>query len=728
MRALTLLLLLLAIARSSLASDAGTSFTVSSEKTTAYVGEPIRLNLVWRSDIKATAIRALSLEPAIFYDDQVQVVIPRNTAPENDQVGLPIGGRRAIATRTLDLDNHEALGTITLPIYVKFERPGNYEIGDVALKFARLHRAAGVFGRYASYFNNGFFEAIDRSQKHDLVSISSDSLSIEVLPLPPGADARFSGLFDPVSFEVDLGSTDTTVGSLVKLDIQVSTPVPAAMLSLPKIANQRALRRRFLINGGYNRLWNESGATFQTSFRPLAATSKQFPPIEFQVFDPASGTFKIVTTQSVPMTIQESDTADQLTVFQDFGTPLISQSQGIWHNLDRNKMNDLMNLLFRWIQIGFWPILLLGPVLFVALLPIAKERRRRAMDAHYRDQVAAYDAFKKSTCDSPEQWEAFLAYMAATFRAGKRAWTIRDSKKALRAIGADREDIASIEEMHTRADGEQFGPLEGPTDYSKLSGIALRINRLVGRSSLFVLSLFLLGQTELPAEEWDTAQELHQQALAASGDISKAEFLFIEAALKFEAAAKAGDHVGEAWYNAGNAWFEAGSLGRSITAYREAERYLPFDNGLNENLQVARMLVANTVPQTKPWWERIPLNWVQLLLIVFNFAFWAVLLLKVRYPDWRCRSTLITTSLLLAASLLLFVFRQATALPSGVVTDGDFFAKKGPSYAYQNAFAEPVYEGLEVEIIESRGDWSLVKLDDSRECWMMSANLSIIGQ
>ena len=56
----------------------------------------------------------------------------------------------------------------------------------------------------------------------------------------------------------------------------------------------------------------------------------------------------------------------------------------------------------------------------------------------------------------------------------------------------------------------------------------------------------------------------------------------------------------------------------------------------------------------------------------------------------------------------------------GVVVAGSVYGRKGPAYRYQQAFLEPLHDGLEFRILDQRDDWLLVTLADDRRCWIPS--------
>ncbi|HUR44338.1 MAG TPA: tetratricopeptide repeat protein, partial [Candidatus Saccharimonadales bacterium] len=98
---------------------------------------------------------------------------------------------------------------------------------------------------------------------------------------------------------------------------------------------------------------------------------------------------------------------------------------------------------------------------------------------------------------------------------------------------------------------------------------------------------------------------------------------YSEAASVYEQAIQNGQSNGPVFFNLGNALFKAGQPGRSIAAYREAERSIPRDPGLRYNLQFVRNQVSGAGGSVqkgwKQWLTRLTLNeWT----ILFTAAFW----------------------------------------------------------------------------------------------------------
>ena len=688
------------------------SLTLTPKKLRVYVSEPLKVDLKWDCSLPAAALGSLRLNPDFFNAENIEVVVPRNTAPEESHLGLPIGGRRVIATRTLHPHNSSQLGTIDLPLFLRFSQPGTYTLDPVKLEVSKLAKPSTSFANYAAYFNNALFEPIDPEERFERLLATTSPVEIEVLALPgknQGPD--FSGLFTPTSAEVSITPQETEIGQLMGLEIKVTSTSPHGMISLPPLSNQSALRGRFLVDDEPQLLWDKDGTIFRTRIRALTTSVKAFPALSFQLFNPQTARYETLTTAPIPLTTKPSKGRDviPLKTFPGATKTLITQPAGIWHNLQAKPMNDLFNTLHNFLNQAFWPLLMLGPAIFLILRAPAKRSRLRATDKTYRQRSEAYSRFKKISPSSPRKWQAFLDFMAITHGAGERTWTVGDSIQALQSNNATPEEIEEIKTMHAAADAHDFGSEKTTPTFGNLNRIAKRIALPL---------IFLATILTVKGDEWKDAETLFSQAQSAPAGSDKAAALYKNAALKFQAVAESKIRPGEAWNNAGNAWFQAGVIGRSIAAYREATTHRPFDPLLAENLAAARALTTNDMPPAPPWWQKFPENWLKSILIILNLLFWLTLLLSIRYPKRTVKITTAFLGILTIAALSLLVKNALNKQQEAVLISEAVTARKGPAFTYAPAFSAPLQEGLELTITDQRNDWLQVKLPDSRPCWL----------
>ena len=706
------------------------SLTLSPVKRQVYVGEPLRIDVTWQCDLEAGRLQALNYYPPFFNDSTVEIVIPRTTEVEQQQVGLPIGGRRVIGKRTLNEGNTKALGTVELPLYLRLSEPGVYTLPATRLECAYLNDGNRNFGQYAAHFNNSLFAPEESDARYERFSVETAPIKIEVLPLPTeGRASSFSGLFAPVRVEVAVTPEALKVGELMQAELKVFGDAPHGMIDLPRLSRQRGLRGRFLVDDDLGRTWRTDGTTFRCRLRALTTGVEAFPSLHIQTFNPATGKYEMLATEPVVLSVEPNEGQDfiDLKSYKGVGVTLSNQSEGIWHNRKANRMNDLINTIVVCLASWFWLWLLLGVAGFLLMLPIVRERRRRSLDAKYRARAESYAAFRKLAESDPAKWPAFLQFLAVSFDSEGKAWTVRDSEQALQAIGVSTDDIASIVELHRASDAHDYSVQHPAAQLSALNAVGKRILSLVSKTALLLL---LLGVSSMPqqiqASDWSEAEQLFEQALAAQAGSDAAAALYAESALKFQATAESGERPGMAWYNAGNAWFQTGALGRSIAAYRQARHFRPFDSMLADNLGAARALALNDVPEQSAWWQHWPTVWLKAVLLVLTVIFGICVLMTLRYRKRIGYIACLAMLLLCCLSAGLWLVSAQLSGRQGVVIVDSVLARKGPSYAYAAAFYEPLHDGVELTVQETRKEWVFVSLVDGRECWVPLSQVQLI--
>jgi hypothetical protein len=700
------------------------------QKTTVYAGEPLRVDITWRTMLSTKRLRSLICNPDFFSNPDIEVVVPRNTSSEKVQLGIPVSSRRIIATRTRDQEDLNALGEVSFIIYLRFSKPGTMQLDPIYFECAHLHEDGGAFAPYASYFNNALFDPVDAGRAYDLLFTESNGLEIQVLPLPEeGKMDFFSGLFAPCEVDVTLRPQEGSVGQLMEADFLVRGTGTHGMLELPDMGIQPGLRSKFRVDPELGRKWDEAGTLFRMRFRTLTTQVKAFPALQVQIFDPETGDYRMLQTEPVPLNILPLDGKEYFDVktLPADATSLTDNLEGVWQNDKGNPMNDVMNAMTGLLAGQFWILVVAGPVLFLAVLPLVRERRRWAEDPVYRQRVQTYKAFRKLPEGDPHKWTTFQTFLATSFNVRPEAWTSGDARNHLSQLGLDADEIEAVVDNHQNLDAGKFAEEKSPVKTSGMDRIGAKVFKLLGKGLPVVLLLMTLGQNGLFASDWKDAEALFERAIQAEAGLPGTNALYSEAALKFQAAAEAGDRPGSAWYNAGNAWFEAGMIGRSIACYRMARIYRPFDDKLSANLKAARALAMDVIQDSgSSSWLYWPVRWLSAVLVIVAFAFWILLLFYVRYQS---RRLLIACGVVLGANLILAWITVGASLHSGkegVVSVPEVYGRKGPSYSYQSAFNEPLHDGLEFRVEETRGDWIAIRIADDRICWIPLSQVQLI--
>lgn len=235
------------------------------------------------------------------------------------------------------------------------------------------------------------------------------------------------------------------------------------------------------------------------------------------------------------------------------------------------------------------------------------------------------------------------------------------------------------------------------------------------------------------------AQQYFRQANEARiADPNGARDLYLRAALRFERIAQDGEiHNGRLYYNTANAYFQSGDIGRAILNYLLAERLIPGDPNLAQNLAHARQTRVDAfedkhetkVLKTLLFWHydlspRVRLS----LLAIFSAIFWAGAATRLLRRNWAPRWLLAAAgliALLFLASISVESYASARETP-GVILNEQVVARKGDADSYEPAFTEPLHAGTEFVLVEDRGDWVQAELSDGRRCWLPARAVGLV--
>ncbi|EMI20025.1 Tetratricopeptide TPR_2 repeat protein [Rhodopirellula maiorica SM1] len=705
------------------------TFEFRPQKTTVYVGEPLQVDVTWSSQEATNRFRSLKCYPEIFRNNDAEIVIPRCTAPEEQQMGMPFGGRRIIVPRVPPEDKPNSFGTVQFPLFIRFHEPNTVKIGPTRLECALLKGSEGPFAPYAAYYNNGLFEPFSALTSYERVYAESEETPVSVLPLPAENRSEwFSGLFTPCKIDVTAATDEITVGQVLQVDVRVHSDALHGMLELPPLSLQRSLRGRFHVASEMGRTWHPDGTSFRIRVRPLTTNITAFPSLRIQVFDADAGEYHFIQTAAVPLKVLPDDGRDYFEVRTLVAErTLTDQPEGVWHNAQPGIMSPFLNQTIGILADYFWLWMTGITLLFAFLVPWVRERRRRAIHPVYRSQVAAYQELLRQPEGSLQKWEAFLRFLATGFSLPPNAWTIQDTRNRLPAIELSQTDIDLIAETHAIADKSDFSTQKSTASIPELNGVATRLFAKLRRLSVFAVIVFCVIPVTAVASEWSEAEVLFEQAIHSGPGLPETESLFKQAALKFESAAGVPEQRGHAWYNAGNAWFKAGELGRAIACYRQAQVYRPFDDKVRENLKATRALTVDAIEDVRAdRFLRWPLRWICAAIVLSWTLFLSLLLVHLRYRTRVTMEVMMLSALTVTVMAADAVYARVQSGREGVVIVGETFGRKGPAYSYDAAFFKPLHDGVEFDVKTQREDWLNIELADGRECWVPAEQTRLI--
>ena len=257
---------------------------------------------------------------------------------------------------------------------------------------------------------------------------------------------------------------------------------------------------------------------------------------------------------------------------------------------------------------------------------------------------------------------------------------------------------------------------------------------------IFLLSCFLFPgpSTSFAGQENTTifaqANSFFHQANAAE-DPRQARQLYEKALLRYEQISRDVQN-GRLYYNIGNTYFALDDIGRAIVNYRRAEKLMPGDENLTQNLAYVLSKRQDVIParqgekllQTLFFWHYDLSHHTRLLIfsgcyLLFWLAAGLMFFTPVPVPRWLTGS-LLGLNLLLATSL---VFEHFAANPvTGVIVSPEVVARQGDDRNYQPSFTAPLHAGTEFRMLEKRTNWLRVELNDGRDCWLPVQSCELI--
>ncbi len=278
-----------------------------------------------------------------------------------------------------------------------------------------------------------------------------------------------------------------------------------------------------------------------------------------------------------------------------------------------------------------------------------------------------------------------------------------------------------------------------------LQGAASERHKSFVSLCLTVLTVFvavdpaIAGPTraELAAEVQHALADFDQAHKIRADQPDRARQLFRSAAQRFQTIAAAGVSNGRLEYDLGNCLLQAGDLGEAVLHYRRAERLIPGDPLLADNLAEARSRCLTSIKPTRRsrllrslffWHHDISLPGRSKAALTLYLVFWGLLTLGTLRPRRSLTIAAIACGIVcvaMAGSVAATGWSDRHAA-EGVITDMDVVVYKGPGTGYQRQFEQPLQPGVEFTLREARRDWWNIDLADGNTGWVESTTAELI--
>jgi len=234
-----------------------------------------------------------------------------------------------------------------------------------------------------------------------------------------------------------------------------------------------------------------------------------------------------------------------------------------------------------------------------------------------------------------------------------------------------------------------------------------------------------------PAEE----SILDPERQFENGNKKYAAGQFEEAIKDYSSVLDVGLKSGSLYFNLGNSFMKMGKLGEAILNYERAKLLIPRDGDLISNMQYAKsQMKQKDVAQNRHWllasvdmafgyftigeliWLTTALYYLVMVLII-------ACVVKKKIRGYAIPVIVILTVFLVAG--IPPTIKKARDLRSaGIVIDPIIDARFEPLKRADVNF--PLYEGMKVSVLSSRGDWWKVKRPDGKIGWVPANAVKLI--
>ena len=257
------------------------------------------------------------------------------------------------------------------------------------------------------------------------------------------------------------------------------------------------------------------------------------------------------------------------------------------------------------------------------------------------------------------------------------------------------------------------------------------------------LNLVLLFVALIPAGLAGQSPDLNnllsqaEEAFKAANELPPGEKQmqrFVDAGKHYEEILESGVQNGKLYYNIGNAYFRGGMIGKAILNYRRALLFNPNNRQMQANLEYVRTKQRNTFSSSGTASLRsilllprryIPLWLAITVILLASLLLWGSLTISLFQKEKKPIITLPIICMVLFTAVVLSFIPESIE-PSGVITAESTIGRNGDSVGYEPTFSEPLYEGLEFIVRESRAGWYLVELQSGDITWLESSSCELI--
>lgn len=254
----------------------------------------------------------------------------------------------------------------------------------------------------------------------------------------------------------------------------------------------------------------------------------------------------------------------------------------------------------------------------------------------------------------------------------------------------------------------------------------MKMGALKGCLFLVFFSLFcfmILSSADVKAE---AEREGDPKYLFYKANTLYEEGKYDEAISEYSKLLSQGMESGNLYYNLGNSYFKKGELGMAVLNYERAKRLIPRDSDLKSNYRFALSRTKSNLSETsRPWFKKAAAVFDTLTVNEITVMLSSIFVVTILFFIVRLYVRISGKNSLLFVSLSVVVFgivvfllfsRISIVDREAVVVSESTEVRFEP---FENATTHfTLYEGVKIEIIQSRKEWMKIRRPDGKIGWI----------
>lgn len=247
----------------------------------------------------------------------------------------------------------------------------------------------------------------------------------------------------------------------------------------------------------------------------------------------------------------------------------------------------------------------------------------------------------------------------------------------------------------------------------------------------FLLFLFLVFICQTPA--YLNADDMNPYFYRGNDLYEKGKYE--EAVKEYSRVIEKGYESGSLYYNLGNSYFKKGEPGMAILNYERAKRLIPGDKDLESNYKYALSLIkgelkASQTPLPLKALEALYSNFTINDMVILLSLLYTMILLTIALGNYMVRIKK-TRVIILSLFIILFMVSLFPLIQKISLTDKEAIitaetAEAGFEPIESATTHYTLYEGMKVQIVQTKEEWCKVKRPDGKKGWVAREKLEMI--